>query len=311
MHITDINEIMRTLNISASNTELLTESDDIISYRINSSYILKISTSTLAEQIKLNRVKSLKLAPKIHMSGSLCISDCEYHYMMIDYMQGHELWKVAQSLTDEAKYNIGKEIAQFLNELHMITGDYYDIGHYIPTIPMCTKSWKEGHLDYAAILQKGILKMDIEPDNQKIISRAFDYIHANINALDYQAGAKLLHNDFHPKNIIVNDNRLTGVIDWECSQYGEADFELSRMIDWCIYPEKYLPQGNNFEILLKSIIEALQLTTTIPDIEKRFTIYQLEQEINQLIWHGKKQEEERISRVIGWLDGKINGFLMQ
>jgi len=45
--------------------------------------------------------------------------------------------------------------------------------------------------------------LGLEPSSQGIISKAFDYIYANIDFLQYQAGAKLLHNDFHPKNIIV------------------------------------------------------------------------------------------------------------
>ena len=107
---------------------------------------------------------------------------------------------------------------------------------------------------------------------------------------------------------IVHEGRLTAVVDWECSQFGEADFELSRLFDWCVYPENYLEQTNNLEILLKSIIENLPLIS-MPDIEKRMTIYQLEHEFSQLVWHGKKQEEERIIRINEWLSGKVNNFL--
>ena len=146
-------------------------------------------------------------------------------------------------------------------------------------------------------------------DSHKAISKAFGYIYANINSLEYQAGAKLLHNDFHLKNIIVREGRLIGVVDWECSQFGEADFELSRLFDWCIYPDNYLTQTNNLRILLQSIIENLRFTSVIPEMEKRITIYQLEHELNQLIWNGKKQENERIIRINEWLDGKVNAFL--
>ena len=159
--------------------------------------------------------------------------------IMTDYIQGADLWSAAKNLTDKEKCSIGKEIAQFLNELHSISGNHYDIGHYIPTVPGWTKSWKEGHLEYAGILKNSLMEMSLDSSSQKTIAHAFNYIHANIDSMGYQAGAKLLHNDFHPKNIIIHEGRLAGVIDWECSQFGESDFELSRLFDWCVYPDSY------------------------------------------------------------------------
>ena len=87
------------------------------------------------------------------------------------------------------------------------------------------------------------------------------------------------------------------------------DFELSRLFDWCVYPDSYLFQENNLKILLESIIKNLRSILDIPHIEKRITIYQLEHELNQLIWNGKKQEEERMNRINDWLSGKVNIFL--
>lgn len=306
LHMTEIYNIVRAHGIPAGVIELYQEPRHQGTYLIDGKYLLKMSTSAIDEQENLDRVKQLQLVPKLHAFGSIVISDCRYHYIITDYVQGTELWSVLQHLTDKDKYNIGKEIAQFLNDLHRITDDYYDIGHYIPTVPRYKKSWQEGHLEYANILQKESSGLDLELSSKKIIAEAFDYIYGNIDALGYQAGAKLLHNDFHPKNIIVNEGRLAGVIDWECSQYGEADFELSHLFHWCIYPTI---KENNLEVLLQAVVESLQITSTVPKLEKRLTIYQLEHEINQLIWRGKEQEEERATRINGWLNGKISAFL--
>ena len=309
MQITDVREILYRSNIDAGKIELYKNNTNLKTYLINGKYVFKVSVSPIAEQAKLNAVRPLKHVPEIHSSGLFAVSGCEYYYMIIDYLQGDDLWSVAWSLTDKEKYSIGKEIAEFLSKLQLITDDYYDMGHYIPTIPRFAKSWKEGHLEYARVLKNRISEINLDKNSQKNISKAFGYINANIWALEYQKGAGLLHNDFHPKNIIIHEGMFAGVIDWECSQYGEADFELSRLFDWYVYPEAYLFQENNLEILLKSIIENLQILSTIPHIEKRMTIYQLEHEVNQLIWHGKKQEKERINRIKGWLNGKVNDFL--
>jgi len=126
--------------------------------------------------------------------------------------------------------------------------------------------------------------------------------------LEYQTGPCLLHNDLHPKNIIVDSGRLTGIIDWECSQYGEADFELTHLFQWSIFP----PHPNKeFNILLRTVMDHCKLIQVIPNLERRLTIYQLEHELNQLIWSGMKQEEERIRRIEGWLNGKISEYFQQ
>lgn len=303
IEINDIFEVLKTRNIFTGVIEFYQKNGRIIDYLLDNKYILRISESTLDNQMKQNRIKSVSLVPKIHSSGSFTVSGHKYYYLITDYVQGNDLWSVIQNLTDEQKNNVGKEIAQFLSELHSITGGSYDIGHYIAAIPRCTKSWKDGHLEYIEMLRGGLSEIDIELESKKIVSKAFDYIYTNINSLEYQTGAKLLHNDFHPKNIIVHKGRLAGIIDWECSQFGESDFELTHLFHWCIYPS--IPD-NNLELLLKSVVQNLQVASNVPNIEKRLTIYQLEHELNQLIWNGNKQEEERIQRINGWLDGQVD-----
>lgn len=309
MEMIEINEILEALkarNIYTGVIELYQKNSQIIDYLLDHKYLLRISKSTLDNQMKQNRIKSLLLVPKIHSSGFFTVSSRKYYYLITDYVQGNDLWSVIQYLTDEQKNNIGREIAQFLNELHSITGASYDIGHYIATIPRYTKSWKDGHLEYIEMLRSSLSEIDIELDSKKIVSKAFDYIYVNINSLEFQTGAKLLHNDFHPKNIIVHEGRLAGIIDWECSQFGESDFELTHLFHWCIYPS--VP-GNNLELLLKSVVKNLQIASNVPNIEKRLTIYQLEHDLNQLIWNGNKQEDWRIQRINGWLDSQVDILL--
>ena len=83
-------------------------------------------------------------------------------------------------------------------------------------------------------------------------------------------GEFVMQIDFHPKNIIILEDRLAGIIDWECSQFGEADFELAHLVHWCIYPT--IPD-NNLSLYLKSIVKNLQSISGVPNIEKRLTIY--------------------------------------
>lgn len=306
LQISEIYEILKTQNISKGVIELYQKNDRIIDYLIDKKYIMRISKSVLNEQMLLERVKSVSFVPQIYSSGSFTALGGNYYFLITDYVQGSDLYSVVQKLTDEQSIKIGKEIAHFLFELHSITDSSYDIGHYIPTIPRYKGSWRDGHLEYIKSIRTDLFEMNTTSKSEKIIASAFDYINENINCLEYQMGAKLLHNDFHPENIIIDKGGLAGIIDWECSQFGEPDFELAHLFHWCIYPPK--PDGR-FELLLKSILENYMNKLNVPNIEKRLTIYQLEHELNQLIWNGNKQEEERMQRINGWLNGQVEDLL--
>ena len=156
LQTTEIYIVLRELNISVEAIELYRKHDRFMEYLLDNKYILRISESELPEQKKNYRVNSLSFVSKIYSSGSFTVSSQKYHYVLFDYLKGDELWSVAPNLTNKEQYNIGKEIAQFLSELHLITDEYYDIGHYIPTIPRWGKTWKEGHLEYAEILKNGL-----------------------------------------------------------------------------------------------------------------------------------------------------------
>ena len=299
INVSDINEALKRKKFEVNTIEQCRQNDRLAVYRIDQKYILRVSNSIPDELRKLVRVQSIMLAPKVYSTGTLTASGKEYEYLMADYVEGSELFGVMRDLTEDESLLLGKDIAQFLMELHSLTDPFYDIGHYIPTIPRFEGSWKDGHLEYIKLLRSSLSPALI---GENTITQAFDYINDNIDCLEYQAGAKLLHNDFHPKNIIVRGGRLAGVIDWECSQYGEADFELAHLFHWCIYPPE---EGCQFELLLKSLVESLGIVAKIPKLAIRLTIYQLEHELNQLIWSDGQQREERFMRINGWLKGQV------
>ena len=273
---------------------------------LDEKYILRLTEFETNARMKQDRAKAAPFTPKTRSSGTFDISGRTYHYFVSDFIPGEDLWNALTTLTDGQQTDIGKDVAGFLNALHSITGNHYDIGHYIPTIPEYKGSWKDGYLAYAEILQNGLNNFEIDTKNRKLFDRAFDYIHAHIGALTYQTGPRLLHNDFHPKNIIVRGGRLAGVIDWECSQFGEADFDLAHLFHWCIYPPE---PGHNSRAFLKSALENLRVLNDVPGFAERMTIYQLEHELNQLVWNGKRQEAERTKRIDGWLSGGIHKFI--
>ena len=69
LQITEITEILKDLNISASVIEIFKQHDRFTEYLLDNKYILRISESELPEQKKIYRVNSLPFVSEIRSSG--------------------------------------------------------------------------------------------------------------------------------------------------------------------------------------------------------------------------------------------------
>lgn len=300
-----INEILDQCSVVAKRIQVFQSNDRVHDYLINNHLMLRLSSGTLDEIQKLLKVKSLEGIQKIYGYGHIKHQDKTINYVLLDFYQGLSLYDSIPMLSHNEAIQIGIDIADFLKQLHQIKTDHYDIGHYIPTIPKHKGSWKSGHLTYINLLQDQIRKINLSSEDRQTIDSAFNYIHQHIESLNFEEGPVLLHNDLHPKNIIINQTRFVGIIDWECSQFGSFDFDFVNLVHWCIYPND---ESRKFETLLISIFNEYNRLWTIPMLSERLTIYQLEHEINQIIWSQGNKIDDRLKRINGWLSGVIHQF---
>jgi aminoglycoside phosphotransferase (APT) family kinase protein len=260
------------------------------------------------EQEKFNRVAALDFVPKIKHIGMLEREVGPLYYTLLTLIPGDDFVNVYAETTLTQQEQLGKDVAIFLDNLHAFTGTSYDIGLYIPVIPDFCGSWRVGHQKYWEILKQDAAALSLKPDSVKVFERAFRFLDASIDALDFQTGSKVLHNDFHPKNILLHRGRFSGVIDWECSQFGEADFELCHFVHWCVYPPR---PDIDFRPFLHAFFQVAPNCAQVPDLVKRLTIYQIEHDIQQIIWHGRNGEIERVPRIIRWMDGGVDDLFRQ
>ena len=306
IQINDVHDLMNRFNLSFKNVVEFQRTKRIVDFLFDDNYLLRISHRKLDEIERLQRVQNVSHVPQIHAFGEITIKSSEYHYLILDYVKGIEMHSCLSNLSQNQSHEIGEDISRFMLNLQQAKNTNYDIGHYVPIIPQWNHSWKEGHLTYLKFIEDGLKGLTLSKSGEVAIKEAVDYIKDNAYSLDHMNGPVLLHNDLHPKNIILHEGKFMGVIDWECSQYGEADFELIHLFHWSIYPPI---NGISFNPLLKSIFEHFTTHVVVPEISKRLTIYQIEHDLIQLIWNGVKQEQERIMRINGWLSGQIESLI--
>jgi aminoglycoside phosphotransferase (APT) family kinase protein len=260
------------------------------------------------EQEKFRRVAPLNFVPKIIHTGALEREAGPIYYTLLTLLPGADFVHVYTETTEAQQKQLGEDIAGFLDNLQEFNGTHYDIGLYVPALPNFSGTWRAGHQKYWELLKQESEKLTLQPGSIQVFERADRFLQAAIAGLDFQTGPKLLHNDFHPGNLLLYQGKFSGVIDWECSQFGEADFELCHFIHWCLYP----PKSNlDFRTFLRAVFEASPKCTRVPNLAQRLTIYQIEHEMQQIIWHAGEAESWRVPRLVRWMDGGVDDLFRE
>ncbi len=306
---TEVHQICAEHQIEIKDLESITGSFGKRIFFINREFLLRVSeTAMTLEQEKFRRVATLDFVPKIIHIGTLKRKAGPLYYTLLTLLPGDDFVNVYQETTEAQQKQLGEDIAEFMDNLQELNGTSYDIGLYVPALPHFSGTWREGHRKYWELLTQESGKLPLKPASIQVFERAHRFLQASSAVLDYQTGPKLLHNDFHPKNILLFQGKFSGVIDWECSQYGEADFELSHFIHWCVYP----PQSSiDFRPFLGALFEASPQCAQVPNLAQRLTIYQIEHEMQQIIWNASDAESWRVPRLVRWMDGGVDDLFRE
>jgi aminoglycoside phosphotransferase (APT) family kinase protein len=309
MDLSEIHQICAGHQIKIQDLHSVTGSFGKKIFFINHEYLLRVSATAMAlEQEKFRRVAALNFVPKILHTGALEREDGPIYYTLLTLLPGDDFIHAYPETTQAQKKQLGVDVAGFLDRLHELHAAHYDIGLYVPALPGFCGTWREGHQKYWGILKQQSEKLPLKPGSIPVFQSAYRFLESASPAVDFQSGPKLLHNDFHPKNLLLDHGKFSGVIDWECSQFGEADFELCHLIHWCGYPpEPHL----DFRSFLRAYFEAAPACTCVPDLARRLTIYQIEHEIQQIIWGAGEAESWRVPRLVRWMDGAVEELLRE
>lgn len=274
-------------------------------FNIDNKYLLRLFNTEFANELKnIKRIAHLPKVPQIRYCSET--ENNEDKFIILDYIQGNELYSSLPNISEKTQKEIALKLFEFLQQLYQLKNTTYDIGHYIPIIPDYYGSWREGHQEYQEQIKKKIVGIPLLENTRALIKKTFKYFSENIDSLEFQFGPTLLHNDLHPKNIIVEDGDFSGIIDWECSQFGEPDFDLCHVIHWCLFP----PNADiNMTAFTRTLLHAFSQFYQIPDLPIRLTIYQLEHELQKMIWENGSNEREKCSRIESWLGGEIFEFI--
>lgn len=302
-----VHEICADLAIDVRMITRLIGNDRKNVYSINRRWLMRLSAAPMAaEQEKITRVADLQLAPKILHSGMRLVGDRDLHFTLLSFLPGDDYLAACPEMTEAQHTLFGQDVARFLDHLHATAGPAYDIGPYEAMLPQFQGTWREGHQQYWERLRQELATCRHSPESDRVFDQSLHYLKGSSHALAETTGPVLLHNDFHPKNLLVDQRRLAGVIDWECSQFGAADYDLCHLVHWCVYPPE---PTREFRPFLRALFAAAPLCAQVDHLAERLTIYQIEHELQQILWRPHDAELGRVPRLVHWLDGGVELLL--
>ena len=202
----DIKEIIENeFGMDVTNISVLGQGLDSIAYRVNDEYIFKMSKHNEARE---NLKKEIKVLNYLKGKLSLQIPTIEFYsekYSVCGYKEinGEKLTKeMYDSMSTEEQEDLAHSLAQFLMELHSLP---------IPDIEDLELNVIEDYRsDYESL--KKLIYDDIPKKSQEYLDSLFRRILSDERITMYERA--LCHNDLSCNHIIMQNNRVVGIIDF-------------------------------------------------------------------------------------------------
>ncbi len=239
-------------------------------------YILKINNPRWSNKQKrelfameLARKKTSIPIPEVFISSfdKLLIP---YDYMIQEKILGVELRANINSSTisENELLSIIEKLGEYLGELHSIKFDFFgDFTHLDAEIISQERSkrdkfWNTQFLDwrscFKAFCYDNLHWVDTSSFPQyrkKIISKIEDYSQKVYNT----ESACFVHSDIQPSNILIDENKITGIIDFEWSFAGSASFEYALVLaGLCFSSFPSLEQSTLFSSFYGTTVDAIK-----------------------------------------------------
>ncbi|EKQ57794.1 MULTISPECIES: aminoglycoside phosphotransferase family protein [unclassified Clostridium] len=227
-NISRINEGCRTTNYLIETNETDKKYILKIFFSSEQNYIREIK---LLNQLKENHIKNIPTVCKVSTHGSIENKE----YAIYEYVEGKSIGKAISDgyVFDES---LIIDVAKFLAQLHSykfkkagFLNENLEIKEELPPLI----SWYEMFMGDKAKQRLG----------KKIVNQINEIVNQNQKILaELDNDIRLVHGDFQGTNILIRDNKLCGVIDWEFVMAGHPLADIGQFFRYEEYFNKDLIQ---------------------------------------------------------------------
>ena len=280
-------------NLAVEKVERLSGGQVNYVFLVNDKYVVRIGARENAfERLKeetelLQRIENDIPVPKIYALGQYK----NYAYQVQAFVKGDALHHVWLYLSPKQKDNLVYELASYLRALHDRTfkkfGFCGDSSGYDSWLEFCEARF------YSTLEEVHALDIHIPPLILQTITGYFEqYKHVLQEAIPV-----LVHHDLWLGNILVEDGKISAILDFEFSIQAPRDYELLLMEQFCLYPNDFAEDDGGiyttadfadyFQLLKKHYPELFE----VRDLRKRLNLYHIPYSLRAYVVWRKTQVE--------------------
>jgi len=197
-------------------SELIKEgySNDV-KWCVDNTYLLRISPNTDLDQLEkqallTNAVHTMdSRIPYVHDVGM----SNDGPYMILDYIVGENGEAVLPKRSVEVQYQIGQQVGQTLRTMHSISA------------PNNFPTWEDRWTKRVEKLSPRYQEVASQDERYQ---RVLSFVQNHLHLLKGRPSC-VQHYDFHPGNILIQEDTFTGLIDMQKIRYGDPVNEFYKM----------------------------------------------------------------------------------
>ncbi len=200
-----------------------------------------------------------------------------YVYQLQRFVPGKKLYLVWKDLSPAAQDNIAAELAGYLKRLNDTTFAYFgNTGDENPPV----ESWSDflSNRFQHTLDEIKALNIRMVPG---FIELAVDYFEAHKSVL--QDGAPvLIHGDLSLVNILVDQGKISAILDFEYALQAPRDYELEATESFCLYPNDWAEEDHevfctaDFAAFIPLLQKHYPEVFATPNLRERVNLYHLE-----------------------------------
>lgn len=274
-------------------------------YELDNKYILKVCTDDKQNEAPFRLEAQLYgyYKDKLPVPQLIAFNDekmlIPYTFMLYPRITGDNLYNVWHLMTVEQRRNVIKQFCDMLRTVNQT-----ELTALPPSVELKpVDSWRkiiETRLN--KYLQIAEQMQTIKPET---ISSVKQFVEQHGSSLDEQKLA-LTYWDVHFDNVLVQDNQIVGLLDFERTEIASIDFVLDTAKRMVVFPKKYMSQyaeqfakDEDYEDLLNWYKEFYPELFDFTNLERRLDLYSIAHDLEDLEgWPNVQQLKDNIKQTV-------------
>lgn len=272
-----VNAICKQENLPAETVTRLGGGQINHVFLVNDKYIVRIGArENTFSRLKLETELLQNIADDIPAPKILVLGQYEnYAYQVQAFVAGKPLHHSWLDLSPEQKDHIVCALASYLKVLHQNT--FAEFGFY------CDGKRDHSWLKFCEHEFYNTLEEAHAPNYcipMVVLQATENYFERHKHVL-HTASPVLVHRDLWPGNILINDGKISAILDFEFAIQAPRDYELLLIEQFCLYPNDFVEENNEiyttadfadyFQLLKKHYPELF----AVRDLRERLNLYHI------------------------------------